>query len=103
MSTKQRCLIIASVLVGIALLSSIMMAVCMATLEETDEISEEGLDDGIRASDSEISTACRALASVGYDYWRLDEFATPERILEVAARIHSAAPGPEQARDFCNR
>ena len=51
----------------------------------------------------EIRTACRALAPVGYDYWRLDPLVVDGRTMEVAATIHTLHPSPTQTREYCHR
>ena len=53
------------------------------------------------ATSTELDRACQALRAVGYDYWGLDAVAIGGRTLEVAADIHTAHPGPEQTREFC--
>ena len=54
------------------------------------------------ASKTELSKACSALSKVGYDYWRLDMLSIGGRILEVAADIHTAHPGPKNTQKYCN-
>ena len=51
------------------------------------------------ASEAELDRACSLLRSVGYDYWRMN--ALGGRMLEVAADIHTAHPGPEKTRKYC--
>ena len=53
------------------------------------------------ASKGELDRACNALARVGYDHWNLDILAVGGRTLEVAADIHTAHPGPDNTREFC--
>ena len=53
------------------------------------------------ASNSELDRVCNVLSHVGYDYYRLDPVAIGSRLLEVAADIHTAHPGPEKTRKYC--
>ena len=61
------------------------------------------IEDISGATVTEIRTACRELASVGYDYWQLDPLAVGGRTMEVAAAIHTVHPGPAQTRDYCRK
>ena len=53
------------------------------------------------ASDSELDRACAALSRVGYDYWQLDPIAIGGRLMEVSADIHTAHPGSDNTRKYC--
>ena len=51
------------------------------------------------ATDAELDKACAVLERVGYDYWQVG--ISDLRIMEVAADIHTAHPGPEKAQKYC--
>ena len=69
------------------------LAVSIACMPGAGEISQ--------ASDSELDRACSALSRASYDYYQLDILAIGGRILEVAADIHTAHPGPDNTREYC--
>ena len=76
-----------------AILLAGALAVSIACMPGAGEISG--------ASDSELDRACITLSRVGYDYWQLDVVATGGRLMEVAADIHTAHPGPDNTRKYC--
>ena len=69
------------------------LALSVACMPGAGEISQ--------ASDSELDRACSALSRASYDYYQLDVLAIGGRILEVAADIHTAHPGPDNTRKYC--
>lgn len=56
------------------------------------------------ATKTELKQACQALQRSQWDYWQLGMSASAGgRLLEVAADIHTAHPGPAKTEKYCKK